>query len=91
MANTLFIAIVSTLISLFCGILAGYALARLKFRFAGALGTGSRHRRRAAWAALWHVTWPLLLPVTMVVVLFSVIQTFADFQLVYVLTGGGPA
>ena len=25
------------------------------------------------------------------VVLFSVIQTFADFQLVYVLTGGGPA
>ena len=27
----------------------------------------------------------------MVVTLFSVIQTFADFQLVYVLTGGGPA
>ena len=26
----------------------------------------------------------------MVVMLFSVIQTFADFQLVYVLTGGGP-
>jgi multiple sugar transport system permease protein len=40
MANTLFIACVSTLISLFCGILAGYALSRLKFRFAGALGTG---------------------------------------------------
>jgi multiple sugar transport system permease protein len=39
----------------------------------------------------WYVTWPLLLPVTMVVVLFSVIQTFADFQLVYVMTGGGPA
>jgi multiple sugar transport system permease protein len=44
-----------------------------------------------AWQRFWHVTWPLLLPVTMVVVLFSVIQTFADFQLVYVLTGGGPA
>jgi len=43
------------------------------------------------WHQFWHVTWPLLLPVTMVVVLFSVIQTFADFQLVYVLTGGGPA
>ena len=43
------------------------------------------------WARFWHVTWPLLLPVTMVVVLFSVIQTFADFQLVYVMTGGGPA
>jgi multiple sugar transport system permease protein len=44
-----------------------------------------------AWQRFWHVTWPLLLPVTLVVVLFSVIQTFADFQLVYVLTGGGPA
>ena len=44
-----------------------------------------------AWNRFWYVTWPLLLPVTMVIVLFSVIQTFADFQLVYVLTGGGPA
>lgn len=44
-----------------------------------------------AWQRFRYVTWPLLLPVTMVVVLFSVIQTFADFQLVYVLTGGGPA
>jgi multiple sugar transport system permease protein len=43
------------------------------------------------WQRFWHVTWPLLLPVTMVVLLFSIIQTFADFQLVYVLTGGGPA
>jgi multiple sugar transport system permease protein len=31
------------------------------------------------------------MPVTTVVMLFSVIQTFADFQLVYILTGGGPA
>ncbi len=44
-----------------------------------------------AWQRFRHVTWPLLLPVTMVVMLFSIIQTFADFQLVYVLTGGGPA
>jgi multiple sugar transport system permease protein len=44
-----------------------------------------------AWQRLRHITWPLLLPVTVVVTLFSVIQTFADFQLVYVLTGGGPA
>ncbi|MGE0713917.1 MAG: carbohydrate ABC transporter permease [Alphaproteobacteria bacterium] len=43
------------------------------------------------WKRFWYVTWPLLLPVTMVVVLFSVIQTFADFQLVFVLTEGGPA
>jgi len=43
------------------------------------------------WQRFWAVTWPLLMPVTMVVMLFSVIQTFADFQLVYILTGGGPA
>ena len=40
MLNTLFIAILSTVISLFCGIFAGYALSRLKFPFAGSLGTG---------------------------------------------------
>ncbi len=39
MLNTMFIAITSTLISLFCGVLAGYALARLNFPFAGSLGT----------------------------------------------------
>src|SRR5438552_13526645 len=37
--NTLFIAVVSTGISLFCGLLAGYALARLQFRWAPSLGT----------------------------------------------------
>jgi len=37
--NTFMIAVVSTLISLFCGLLAGYALARLRFPLAGALGT----------------------------------------------------
>src|SRR5438128_1627173 len=37
--NTFFIAVISTGISLFCGLLAGYALARLKFPMAGALGT----------------------------------------------------
>jgi multiple sugar transport system permease protein len=43
------------------------------------------------WRRFWHITWPLLKPVTLVVVVFSVIQTFSDFQLIYVLTGGGPA
>src|SRR6266508_4459440 len=32
-----------------------------------------------AWQRFWRITWPLLLPVTMVVTLFSVIQTFAEF------------
>jgi multiple sugar transport system permease protein len=39
MFNTMFIALVSTIISLFCGVLAGYALARLNFPYAGGLGT----------------------------------------------------
>lgn len=37
--NTFFISVVSTGISLFCGLLAGYALARLRFPLGGTLGT----------------------------------------------------
>jgi len=40
MWNTMFIALLSTLISLVCGVFAGYALSRLSFPFAGGLGTG---------------------------------------------------
>jgi multiple sugar transport system permease protein len=40
MLNTFFISVLATVISLFCGLLAGYALSRLKFPFAGSLGTG---------------------------------------------------
>src|SRR3954470_23027635 len=40
MWNTMLIAFAATLISLVCGVFAGYALARLKFPFAGLLGTG---------------------------------------------------
>ena len=39
MWNTMLIAAAATLISLVCGVFAGYALARLKFRYAGLLGT----------------------------------------------------
>jgi multiple sugar transport system permease protein len=42
------------------------------------------------WARFCHVTLPLLKPVLAVVVLFSTIFTFADFNIVYVLTRGGP-
>jgi multiple sugar transport system permease protein len=40
MLNTMIIALTSTVISLVCGVFAGYALARLNFPFAGSLGTG---------------------------------------------------
>ena len=43
-----------------------------------------------AWQRFWRVTFPLLKPIMLVVVLFSMIATFADFQLIYVLTRGGP-
>ena len=43
------------------------------------------------WARFRHVTLPLLMPLILIVTTFSIIFTFFDFQLVYVLTGGGPA
>jgi len=43
-----------------------------------------------SWQKFWRITIPLLMPVTAVVTLFSIVQTFADFQIVYVLTRGGP-
>jgi len=39
----------------------------------------------------WHVTLPIIKPILIIVTMFSVIFTFADFQIVYLLTHGGPA
>jgi multiple sugar transport system permease protein len=38
----------------------------------------------------WHVTLPLIITILSVVMLVSIIFTFADFDIVYVLTRGGP-
>jgi len=38
----------------------------------------------------WHVTLPMLSPIIAVVMTFSVLFTFTDFQLIWVLTRGGP-
>ena len=43
-----------------------------------------------AWRRFWHVTLPLLMPILAVVLTFSVLFTFTDFQLVYAITRGGP-
>jgi multiple sugar transport system permease protein len=43
-----------------------------------------------SWGRFRHVTLPLLKPVIAVVTLFSTIFTFSDFNIVYVLTRGGP-
>lgn len=37
------------------------------------------------------VTWPVIRDITLIATLFSIIWTFSDFQLIYVLTKGGPA
>src|SRR6266568_4376999 len=42
------------------------------------------------WQQFWNVTLPLLTPIIAVVMTFSVLFTFTDFQLIYVLTRGGP-
>jgi multiple sugar transport system permease protein len=41
-------------------------------------------------ARFWYVTLPMLRPVLAIVILFSTIFTFSDFNIVYVLTHGGP-
>jgi ABC-type sugar transport system permease subunit len=42
------------------------------------------------WQQFRYVTFPLLTPIIAVVMTFSVLMTFTDFQLIYVLTRGGP-
>lgn len=44
-----------------------------------------------AWKKFRKITLPLLTPLLTVVTVFSTIWTFADFQLVWIITKGGPA
>jgi multiple sugar transport system permease protein len=43
-----------------------------------------------SWQRFRHITLPMLSPLIAVVMTFSVLFTFTDFQLIYVLTRGGP-
>jgi multiple sugar transport system permease protein len=43
------------------------------------------------WQMFTKITYPLLTPIIAVVMTFSVLFTFTDFQLIKVLTNGGPA
>ncbi len=43
-----------------------------------------------AWTKFRYVTWPFLLPFVFISLVFRMIQSFAIFDLVYVMTGGGP-
>src|SRR5579864_2210823 len=42
------------------------------------------------WQRFRYVTLPMLSPIIAVVMTFSVLMTFADFQLIYAITRGGP-
>jgi ABC-type sugar transport system permease subunit len=43
------------------------------------------------WQVFRYITFPLILPVTIIATLLQAIWTFNDFALPFVLTGGGPA
>lgn len=43
-----------------------------------------------AWQQFWHITLPLLKPAVLVAVIFRSLDAFRVFDLIYVLTGGGP-
>lgn len=43
-----------------------------------------------AWDKFWKITVPLLRPVLAIVILFSTIFTLAEFNIIFVLTRGGP-
>lgn len=42
------------------------------------------------WRRFWYITWPLLRPTTFFLVVYSIIGSFQVFDVVYVLTRGGP-
>ncbi len=43
-----------------------------------------------AWKTFLRVIWPLLIPITTILVSFSSIWTITDFQLIWTMTRGGP-
>jgi len=43
------------------------------------------------WQRFWHVRLPLLAPTLLIAAMFRALDAFRIFDLVYVLTGGGPA
>ena len=44
----------------------------------------------SSWQRFRYITFPMLLPILAIVMTFSIIFTFTDFQLVYAITRGGP-
>jgi multiple sugar transport system permease protein len=45
----------------------------------------------SAWQSFWKITVPLLMPQIVIALLFRFAQAFGIFDLIQVMTGGGPA
>ncbi|BCJ28154.1 sugar ABC transporter permease [Actinocatenispora sera] len=44
----------------------------------------------SAWQRFWHITLPQLKPAMFFVVILEIVQSFQVFDVIYVMTGGGP-
>lgn len=44
----------------------------------------------SAWQSFWRITMPLLKPALMVALIFRTLQAFLIFDVIYIMTGGGP-
>ena len=57
----------------------------------GSLLEAARMDGAGAWQTFWYVRLPMLWPTLLIAGLFRALDAFRVFDLVYVLTGGGPA
>ncbi len=64
--------------------LAGFLAVNLELHEAAAIDGAS------PWETFWQVTLPVIRPVLVVALLFRLLDAFKMFDLVYVMTGGGP-
>jgi ABC-type sugar transport system permease subunit len=44
-----------------------------------------------SWHMLWYITWPLLRPITLIILIFAINNAFQGFELPLLMTKGGPA
>jgi multiple sugar transport system permease protein len=44
----------------------------------------------SSWQRFWHITWPLMRPVSLTVLVLGLVFTFKVFDLILIMTAGGP-
>ena len=88
--NTAVLAVSATLIWRNFGYYALFYLAGLRSIEPSIIDAAAIDGARG-WTLFRFITWPLLLPITLLVVILNTIGSFEIFTAVYILTGGGPA